>query len=89
MFFDSIGIGFTNFGIDKSIGIGFEFFWYRKKYRYRFQKNLVSEKVSVSPLRALSACGQILQKNPGKGQSPPSQPGYACILGTSGMATHP
>ena len=36
------------FGIDKIIGIGFEIFWYRKKYRYRFQKKLVSEKVSVS-----------------------------------------
>ena len=36
------------FGIGKSIGIGFEKFWYRKKYRYRFRKNLVSEKVSVS-----------------------------------------
>ena len=36
------------FGIDKSIGIGFVFFWYRKKYRYRFRKNLVSKKVSVS-----------------------------------------
>ena len=29
------------------IGIGFEKFWYQKKYRYRFQKNLVSKKVSV------------------------------------------
>ena len=37
-----------NFGIEKSIGIGFEKFWYRKKYRYRFRKNLVSKKVSVS-----------------------------------------
>ena len=27
-----------NFGIEKSIGIGFEKFWYRKKYRYRFRK---------------------------------------------------
>ena len=35
-------------GIEKSIGIGFENFWYRKKYRYRFRKNLVSKKVSVS-----------------------------------------
>ena len=34
------------FGIEKSIGIGFEKFWYRKKYRFR--KFLVSEKVSVS-----------------------------------------
>ena len=30
------------------IGIGFAIFWYRKKYRYRFRKNLVSKKVSVS-----------------------------------------
>ena len=37
-----------NFGIEKSIGIGFENFWYRKKNRYRFRKILVSEKVSVS-----------------------------------------
>ena len=35
------------FGIEKSIGIGFEIFWYRKKYRYRFRKFLVSKKVSV------------------------------------------
>ena len=34
-------------------------------------------------LWALSACGQILQKNPGRGQTPP-HPGNACILGTSG-----
>ena len=26
-----------NFGIEKSIGIGFGKFWYRKKYRYRFR----------------------------------------------------
>ena len=37
-----------NFGIRKSIGIGFENFWYRKKYRIRFRKILVSKKVSVS-----------------------------------------
>ena len=30
------------------IGIGFEIFWYRKKYRYWFRKILVSKKVSVS-----------------------------------------
>jgi len=36
------------FGIEKSIGIGFEKIWYRKKYRYRFRKKLVSKKVSVS-----------------------------------------
>jgi len=34
--------------IKKSIGIGFEKFWYRKKYRIRFRKILVSKKVSVS-----------------------------------------
>ena len=34
-------------GIKKSIGIGFENFWYRKKFRYWFRKNLVSKKVSV------------------------------------------
>ena len=32
------------FGIEKSIGIGFEKNWYRKKYRYRYRKKLVSEK---------------------------------------------
>ena len=62
MFFDGIGIGFEKnlvsekvlvsvlkiFGIEKSIGIGFEKFWYRKKYRYRFRKILVLKKVSVS-----------------------------------------
>ena len=36
------------FGIEKSIGIGFEKNWYRKKYRIRFRKILVSKKVSVS-----------------------------------------
>ena len=36
------------FGIEKSIGIGFEKIWYRKKYRYWFRKILVSKKVSVS-----------------------------------------
>jgi len=35
-------------GFEKSIGIGFENFWYRKKYRYRFRKILVSKKVSDS-----------------------------------------
>ena len=30
------------------IGIGFEIFWFKKKYRYRFRKKLVSKKVSVS-----------------------------------------
>ena len=39
-----------NFGIEKSIVIGFEKIWYRKKYRYRFRKNLVSKKVSVSKI---------------------------------------
>ena len=37
-----------NFGFEKSIGIGFEKIWYRKKYWYRFRKILVSKKVSVS-----------------------------------------
>ena len=32
------------FGIEKSIGIGFEKNWYRKKYRYRFRRILVSKK---------------------------------------------
>ena len=30
------------------IGIGFENFWFQKKYRYRFRKKLVLKKVSVS-----------------------------------------
>ena len=33
-----------NFGIEKSIGFGIENIWYRKKYRIRYRKNLVSEK---------------------------------------------
>ena len=37
-----------NFGIEKSIGIGFGKFWFQKKYRYRFRKKLVSKKVSDS-----------------------------------------
>ena len=36
------------FGIEKSIGFGIEIIWYRKKYRIRYRKNLVSEKVSDS-----------------------------------------
>ena len=35
-----------------------------------------------------SACGQILQKNPGRGQTPP-HPGNACILGKNGPETPP
>ena len=31
------------FGIEKSIGFGIENIWYRKKYRIRYRKNLVSE----------------------------------------------
>ena len=41
-----------------------------------------------SPLRALSACGQILHKNPGKGQTPPHS-GNAWILGVSIPDTPP
>ena len=41
-----------------------------------------------SPLRALSACGQILHKNPGKGQTPPHS-GNAWILGVSVPGTPP
>ena len=37
-----------NFGIEKSIGFGIVKIWYRKKYRIRYRKNLVSEKVSDS-----------------------------------------
>ena len=44
--------------------------------------------VHWSPLRALSACGQILHKNPGKGQTPPHS-GNAWILGVSGPYTPP
>ena len=36
------------FGIEKSIGFGFVFFWYQKKYRIRFRNFLVSKKVSDS-----------------------------------------
>ena len=59
MFFDGIGIGFeknlvsekvsvsvsTNFGIEKSIGFGFEKFWYRKSIG--IVKNLVSKKYRI------------------------------------------
>ena len=47
----SIGISFGKKVSKKSIGIGFENFWYRKKYRYRFRKILVSKKVSDSVLK--------------------------------------
>ena len=46
----SVTFRFRNFSVSKlfhffdGIGIGFGNFWYRKKYRYRFRKNLVSEK---------------------------------------------
>ena len=36
------------FGIEKSIGFGIGKIWYRKKYRIRYRKNLVSKKVSDS-----------------------------------------
>ena len=41
-----------------------------------------------SPLRALSACGQILQKNPGKGQTPPT-PIQAMPVFWARMVRHP
>ena len=41
-------LGFKPFHYFDGIGIGFEKFWYRKKYRYRFRKKLVLKKVSVS-----------------------------------------
>ena len=42
-------LGFETFWFFfNDIGIGFGKFWYRKKYRYRFQKFMVSKKVSVS-----------------------------------------
>ena len=53
----SVTFRFRNFSVSKlfhffyGIGIGFGNFWYRKKYWYRFRKNLVSEKVSVSVLK--------------------------------------
>ena len=57
-----IGIGFETFpvfwlvsdsvskkfGIEKSIGFGIGKIWYRKKYRIRYRKKLVSKKVSDS-----------------------------------------
>ena len=48
LFFLMVSVSVSeNFGIEKSIGIGFGKIWYRKKYRYRFRKILVSKKVSV------------------------------------------
>ena len=35
------------FGIEKSIGFGIGKIWYRKKYRIRYRKNLVSEKFRI------------------------------------------
>ena len=37
-----------NFATGKSLGTGVGKIWYRKKYRYRYQKYLVLEKVSIS-----------------------------------------
>ena len=49
LFFFMVSVSVSEiFGIVKSIGIGFEKIWYRKKYRYRFRKKLVSKKVLVS-----------------------------------------
>ena len=52
-FFDGIGTGNTGpvsekFGTKKSLGIGIEKIWYRKKSRNRYWKNLVPKKVSES-----------------------------------------
>ena len=49
--FDIATFRFRNFSVSKLFhffdGIGFKKFWYRKKFRYWFRKNLVSKKVSV------------------------------------------
>ena len=42
-FFESIGLGLENFGLEKSLGIGLENIWSQKKSRYQSQK-----KVSVT-----------------------------------------
>ena len=50
----SVTFRFQNFSVSKlfhffgGFGFGIEKFWYRKKYRFRYRKNLVSEKVSDS-----------------------------------------
>ena len=54
----SVTFRFQNFSVSKLFhlffyGIGFEKFWFRKKYRYRFRKFLVSDKVLVSVLNFL------------------------------------
>ena len=45
-FLDGIGISLKNFSIKKNIGTSFKKIWYRKKYRIRFRKILVSKRVS-------------------------------------------
>ena len=66
-FFESIGLGLENFGLEKksryqsrkhlvlkkSLGIGLEIFSLEKKSRYRSRKYLVSKKVSVSVSKTL------------------------------------
>ena len=52
-----------NFGIEKSVGIGFGKFWFQKKYRYRFQKNWYRKKVSVSVLKNFGLKKSIGFKN--------------------------
>ena len=45
LFFGMVSdLALKKFGIEKSIGFGVKKIWYRKKYRIRYQKNLVSEK---------------------------------------------
>ena len=52
--YQSVTFRFRNFSVSKlfnffsGFGFGIEKFWYRKKYRIRYRKNLVSEKVSDS-----------------------------------------
>ena len=41
-------LGFETFPFFDGFGFGIEKIWYRKKYRIRYRKNLVSKKVSDS-----------------------------------------
>ena len=52
--YQSVTFRFRNFSVSKlfhffdGFGFGIEKIWYRKKYRIRYRKNLVSKKVSDS-----------------------------------------
>ena len=68
------------FGIEKSIGFGIEIIWYRKKYRIRYRKNLVSEKVSDSVSFRFWVSPHTVSCHQATVQAPPPATSPACSL---------